>query len=1040
MKMKKLYSVVIALLIAMFGFVNTTKAAAVTYTLAAAANPTVLGNWKANNLAAIPQVPTSFVNAGVGNTWTFLFDKAAIFTMAANWTLGGGTGTIKLNVGNGVVAATLDDGGNILAATCNVTVNKISTLIISNAAGSVSNLLPNFTNSMVKYTSNGGTQFVLPATYQNIQINGTSQMLLSGGGITVNKTLTIAAGAELTLNAQVLGFATASANLAGTGMIIGDSTASIAINGSAASFGTLTFVAGREKLNGLTIAASAAAPVIMGSDITIIDDGNAVNPMFDYQTGNLKLNGHTLNIDSSALTISFPFLVTDGVITGSSSSKMNISCQAAGLVGGTLWMDQTSAASKSLSTLVYNDRSASQTLTLGNTLNIIDSIIPTSGIIDGGGNLTLLADQVTIGKVGRIGTVGGSIIGNIVSQIYHSPTTNNTDWRLLTVPGASGVPFSSWESQFPMTCPTCPTTMVYGNPFSSISTYDETTGTYPDINYPSTLTPGVGYWVYLGSSLPGTTSNPFLVTNTGNAVTGTVPVTLTNAGPAGFQGYNLIGNPYASPVSWAKLLNTNDPTATLMNQGWYTYSPAFGDNAVYIGGLSTPAYVHGGQGIDDVIPAGMGFYVQETAGASMTFNFTEGCKTNGSNEVLLKQTNPNNTQSSMTFFRMQMSAAGAMNEAVVRFDANATMGFDNRYDFLDQAPGVVGLIQISTISLGKAYTVNTLPDLTQNYSIPVLITSGTTGPFQFTAVDLQNMPAGVCIKLHDNYTSTDYDVRSGPFSLTVNDTETVARYRLNITVSPLSITTNAVQTNCANSNTGYIAADGNNAGPWNYTWRNGSGTIVKTSLNKASSDTLLNLNNGVYSVDVNTVGFCDNATQTFTLTAPAATTSAFSVSSNTVIVNNNLTFTDNSTNANAWFWTYGDGNTSNMQNPIYAYTTPGVYTVTLSSINTACNYTVTSTKVITVLGTTGVSTVANGETIVSKDQNGTFIKFNYGSLSKISINVYNELGQMLLVQDNISVSNDKIYINLDNAKGQMVFVSITNTEKNTQVTKKLFID
>jgi PKD repeat protein len=42
-------------------------------------------------------------------------------------------------------------------------------------------------------------------------------------------------------------------------------------------------------------------------------------------------------------------------------------------------------------------------------------------------------------------------------------------------------------------------------------------------------------------------------------------------------------------------------------------------------------------------------------------------------------------------------------------------------------------------------------------------------------------------------------------------------------------------------------------------------------------------------------------------------------------------FTNNSINANAWRWNFGDGNTSSLQNPTHTYATGGTYTITLQA-------------------------------------------------------------------------------------------------------------
>lgn len=49
-----------------------------------------------------------------------------------------------------------------------------------------------------------------------------------------------------------------------------------------------------------------------------------------------------------------------------------------------------------------------------------------------------------------------------------------------------------------------------------------------------------------------------------------------------------------------------------------------------------------------------------------------------------------------------------------------------------------------------------------------------------------------------------------------------------------------------------------------------------------------------------------------------------------------VTFTDASTGASSWEWTFGDGNTSDQQNPVHVYAGPGVYDVTLT-INGSCS-------------------------------------------------------------------------------------------------------
>ena len=62
-----------------------------------------------------------------------------------------------------------------------------------------------------------------------------------------------------------------------------------------------------------------------------------------------------------------------------------------------------------------------------------------------------------------------------------------------------------------------------------------------------------------------------------------------------------------------------------------------------------------------------------------------------------------------------------------------------------------------------------------------------------------------------------------------------------------------------------------------------------------------------------------------------------------------VTFTDSSTNSpTAWSWSFGDSNTSTVQNPSHSYTTTGSFTVALTATNQYGNNTNTKTNYITV--------------------------------------------------------------------------------------------
>ncbi len=83
---------------------------------------------------------------------------------------------------------------------------------------------------------------------------------------------------------------------------------------------------------------------------------------------------------------------------------------------------------------------------------------------------------------------------------------------------------------------------------------------------------------------------------------------------------------------------------------------------------------------------------------------------------------------------------------------------------------------------------------------------------------------------------------------------------------------------------------------------------------------------------------------------PAPPTASFTANPTNGTATLTVAFTDTSLGSpTSWAWTFGDGGTSTAQNPNYAYTVPGTYTVTLIASNAGGSTTSTQTNLITVL-------------------------------------------------------------------------------------------
>jgi PKD repeat protein/invasion protein IalB len=117
--------------------------------------------------------------------------------------------------------------------------------------------------------------------------------------------------------------------------------------------------------------------------------------------------------------------------------------------------------------------------------------------------------------------------------------------------------------------------------------------------------------------------------------------------------------------------------------------------------------------------------------------------------------------------------------------------------------------------------------------------------------------------------------------------------------------------------------------------------------------------NGTYSVTYSAPGYTSRTINNIVLANSSATTvnvklkpagapDAVFTADNTTTCSGIINFTNTSTGGVTWLWTFGDGNTSTLQNPSHTYTTSGTYTVKLKIYGCNGNDSLVRTNYITV--------------------------------------------------------------------------------------------
>ncbi len=136
---------------------------------------------------------------------------------------------------------------------------------------------------------------------------------------------------------------------------------------------------------------------------------------------------------------------------------------------------------------------------------------------------------------------------------------------------------------------------------------------------------------------------------------------------------------------------------------------------------------------------------------------------------------------------------------------------------------------------------------------------------------------------------------------------------------------------------------------------------------------------GTYSVSVTDNNNCTN-TDEITISVNPLAVSDFTFTEN----NLEISFTNNSLNASAYLWNFGDSNTSTDVNPVYTYSSSGEYIVSLTAINNECGDSV-SNKSVTAITTSIEDTYLKNKIAIYPNPSDGFININLGNINQVGL-------------------------------------------------------
>ncbi|MFC4230356.1 beta strand repeat-containing protein [Parasediminibacterium paludis] len=765
---------------------------------------------------------TATTNNGNDNTSTFVLSNGSntIINVAGNVYQYSNT-NVNFSQTSGY-AATLNVAGNYIIQN---NTGSAATFARTYSNFSISKGRINFIGKSQTFTQNYGTTtfFQYIDIYIGNGIANTTVTMNSGVNLTAFSTLSVANNATLILGTNIIadGDASCTFTLNGGGTLSVGSSAGISSSGktgnintkmrnyaSSANYiftgeatGLFTTTPNVNTVNNLTI--NTSSNVALSQSLTV---SNAIS----------LING-TLTIGANTLTMAGGTIYKDGITYSGVIDASNGTFACSGTLG--LTIPANTFLRNTVNNLIINNIAG---VTLGGTLNITGVLSPKAGSLITNGNLTLLSTDVNGGGIIAAGSnSGGYINGNVTIQRF---TQAQRGYRTFAHPYNTSQTIAQLTDNFQITGLTSGSLGAFGlstgNP--SAFAYNPTASSSPYVNPLTRITNsdyswGVGQGLYVfvrGNGHEGTGGSYASSGGVPSAVIVDVSGGIVNQGPVAVgigyadnaDNYNLIGNPYPSPINLKNVLVKKDSdgsTQTLKsfliaNSTIYTYTPVLamgsGSQTTLRGGFKT--ITHDGN-TDIIIPTMGAFYIKAPQ-SGFSIYFQESDKVNITPTLGLFGTN-----SVIPKLRLAISTnVGFMDDIQLAFDKNSSAYSGDKYDAMKLSNSLLDFYTLSSDK--KTLAIDYRSTNVLDSIIPLGIQTAMPDNYNISLSELTNLP-NIQLVLRDKLlkTETVLSQLGDSYSFTITaDTATKGDNRFEIgllstTVLPVTITdiTAQLQTN-----------------------------------------------------------------------------------------------------------------------------------------------------------------------------------------------------------------------------------------------------
>ncbi len=641
-------------------------------------NGGIIGNGKNFNLfgnftnnGSVSGIKFFYIQAACVFSSSVNFNGASYLWVAKNLTINAGT---NITVPSGIIInATVNNFGSV-SSLKGLSMNSVGTWI--NASASTLSLSANSSTIGTLDASAVGNTVIYMGTSRQIK-NATSYYnLVLNGATTKSVTTNLVVSNDLTIGAgstNIFNLNTNNLSVGGNWTNNSNNTilnqGTITFNGS----GTQTLVRiSNEVINNMILGGTGT--VLLGTSVT---------------SNNLTINNGNLDLSASNYTVNVSGNLVNNGSLNARSGLFNFNGSSAQTISGT---SATSFFNINSSNVV--GVSVTSSSTISNILTVSAGLFGTSGA----GTIRIPATGAT--TYGRIGMVGGSLIGNgwTIESFIQGPAPKG--WQWLSSP-INGNTLADWDNdtRFWMSG-------VGGNDgsaagFKSVRTWNAVTGGTVAVTTTATaLTPGEAFYVWMADNTTTGLTAPLIYNSVGQPNFGTITFPV-NAGPGSV--YNLVGNPYACPINYSTVVaasgNLSPNFLILLENGTYSTNPNSG-----------------------VIAPNQGFFC--IANSTGNIQFTEASKNIITNPNILR----NSPQNNSVTFNVYNNINGLGGQTSIEFSESSADVFESNKDLSFIASPYEDADNIWTSSNDSKYMLwNSLNNSDNKKDVPLTVKSGVYG-------------------------------------------------------------------------------------------------------------------------------------------------------------------------------------------------------------------------------------------------------------------------------------------------------------------------